>query len=110
MFFLDNCGGLGPIINLVKHILSVVFIIIGVVLIVLIIIDLAKAMIASEDKEAKGYQKAAIRRVIYTVIMFFVVTLVTVVFNLLGQAEDPNISEGDTTNWAKCWSDPLGKK
>lgn len=109
MFFLDNCGGLGSIIKLVKEILSIAFILIGVILIVLIITDLAKAMMASEEKEVKGYQKAAIRRVIYTVAIFFVVTLVTVIFNLLGKAEDPNISEADRTNWIKCWSNPLGK-
>ena len=109
MYFLDNCGGLGSIIKLVKEILSVAFILIGVVLVILIIIDLAKAMMASEEKEVKGYQKAAIRRVIYTVCIFFVVTLVTVIFNLLGKAEDPNISDADRTSWLKCWSDPLGQ-
>lgn len=98
----DNCGGLGQIISLVKDVLGVLFILIGVVLVVLIIIDLAKAMMASEEKEVKGYQKAAIRRVIYTVCIFFVVTLVTVVFNLLGKNID-----GDTTSWAACWSDPM---
>ena len=108
MYFLDNCGGLGPIIDLVKRILTVAFILIGVVLVVLIIIDLAKAMMASEEKEVKGYQKAAIRRVIYFVIMFFVVTLVTVVTNLLG--DSTGVNKNDATNWSKCWKDPLCKE
>ena len=107
MYFLDNCGGLGPIVDLVKRILGVAFILIGVVLVVLIIIDIAKAIIASEEKEVKGYQKAAIRRVICFVIMFFVVTLVTVITNLVsGSVENPE----DVTNWAECWNDPLDKK
>lgn len=105
MYFLDNCGGLGPIIDLVKRVLGVAFVLIGVVLVVLIIIDIAKAIIASEEKEVKGYQKAAIRRVIYFVVMFFVVTLVTAVTNLLGNTQG---IEG-ATNWAACWSDPLGQ-
>jgi len=103
----DNCGGLGSIISLVKTILGTAFILIGVVLVVLIIIDIAKAIIASEEKEVKGYQKNAIRRVIYFVVMFFVVTLVTVVTNLLGKVDDPNINTEDATNWATCWSQPI---
>ena len=100
----DNCGGLGPIIDLIKRVLSIAFILIGVVLVVLIIIDIAKSIIASEEKEVKGYQKAAIRRVIYFVVMFFVVTLVTLVTNLLG--DTAGINDGDAKGWAKCWSDP----
>lgn len=103
----DNCGELGSIVSLVKTILGTAFILIGVVLVVLIIIDIAKAIIASEEKEVKGYQKNAIRRVIYFVVMFFVVTLVSVVTNLLGKVDDPNINTADATNWAKCWSQPI---
>ena len=65
MYFLDNCNGLGNIIALVKSLLGTALIIIAIVLVVLIVIDIAKAIIASEEKEVKGYQKAAIRRVIY---------------------------------------------
>jgi len=106
----DNCGGLGSIINLVKQVLSIVFILIGVVLVVLIIIDLAKAMMASEEKEVKGYQKAAIRRLVYTAVIFFVVTIVSVVFNLLSKADDGNIEAEDTTSWYHCWNDPVCTK
>lgn len=106
MYFLDNCGGLGTLVNLVKNVLGLVFIILAVVLIVLIIIDLAKAVIASEEKEVKGYQKAVIRRIIYTVLMFFVVTIVTVVFNLLGDS----IGDENVPNWLDCWNDPLAEK
>ena len=108
MYFLDNCKGLGSIIALVKDILGIAFVLIGVVLVVLVIIDIAKAIIASEEKEVKGYQKAAIRRVIYFVVIFFVVTLVTFVFNLLGKRTDTNVSGGAT--WVDCWNDPLCEK
>ena len=54
MYFLDNCGGLGTLVNLIKNVLGLVFIILAVVLVVLIIIDLAKAVIASEEKEVNN--------------------------------------------------------
>lgn len=99
------CEGLGPIVELVKKVLGIAFIMIGVVLVVLIIIDIAKAIIASEEKEVKGYQKAAIRRVIYFVVMFFVVTLVTVITNLVSGASIDNAD--DATSWASCWKTPM---
>ena len=101
----DNCEGLGPIVELVKRVLGIAFVILGVVLVVLIVIDIAKAIIASEEKEVKGYQKAAIRRVIYFVIMFFVVMLVTVVTNLLGKTS--GIDQEGATSWKACWGNPI---
>ena len=110
MYFLDNCGGLGNIVALVKSILNIALILIGVVLVVLVIIDIAKAIIASEEKEVKGYQKAAIRRVIYFVIIFFVVTVINVIFNLVGKYGDDEItgSNNENLNWVDCWNDPQG--
>ena len=37
---IDNCEDLGPIVELVKRVLGIAFIMIGVVLVVLIIIDI----------------------------------------------------------------------
>ena len=106
MFFLDNCGGLGPIVNLISKVVGIAFILIGVVLVVLIIIDLFKAVVASDEKEVKAAQKAAIRRAIYCVLMFFVTILVSVVFNLVGDT----IGSEKVPNWKACWEDPLCEK
>lgn len=104
LFYNDNCGGLGQIVNLVKDILGVALVIIGVALVVLLVIDIAKAIIASEEKEVKGYQKAAIRRVIYFVVIFFIVILVNAIMKLVSGSTNE-----DTTSWFKCWSDPIDK-
>lgn len=104
MFFLDNCGGLGQIVALIKSVLNVALIIIGVALVVLVIIDIAKAVIASEEKEVKGYQKAAIRRVIYFIVIFFVVTVISAIFNLVNPYTD-----GNAVSWVECWNNPMGE-
>ncbi len=109
MYFLDNCQGLGDIVYLIKSILNIVFILIFIVLIVLIIIDIAKAVVAGDEKEVKAAQKAAIRRVVYAAVIFFVVTIVTVVFNLLSGATDTTLEDGKTNNWFDCWNDPKGE-
>lgn len=111
MYFLDNCGGLGNIVALIKSVLGTALIIIAIALIVLVIIDIAKSIIASEEKEVKGYQKAAIRRVIYFVLIFFVVTIVNFVFGLVGKYGDEELTgaNDENINWAKCWDNPQGK-
>ena len=108
MFFLENnCGGLGEIVHFVQKLLDIAIILIGVVLVVLVIIDIAKAIIASEEKEVKGYQKAAIRRGVYFLVIFFVVGIVTLLFNLLGKTSLTGNEGGPT--WIDCWKDPLGE-
>ena len=97
-----NCQGLGQIVQLIRNVLNIAFILLAIVLVVLIIIDLFKAVVASEEKEVKGYQKAAIRRVIYTIAIFFVVSIVTLVFNLVGDT-----SGTDVPNWLSCWTNPV---
>ena len=95
MLFLDNCGGLGTLVKLIKLVLERGVILIGVVLVILIIIDLAKAIISGDEKEVKSAQKAAIRRGIYALVLFFVPTIVTVVMNLLSAV-------GITSEYKKC--------
>lgn len=100
------CGGMGPIVQLIKNVLNIAFILLAIVLVVLIIIDLFKAVVASEEKEVKGYQKAAIRRVIYAIVIFFVVTLVNVVFGVVGDT----IGDENVPDWMDCWNSPMVEK
>lgn len=110
MLFLDNCGGLGTLVKLIKLVLERGVILIGVVLVFLIIIDLVKAIISGDEKEVKSAQKAAIRRGIYALVLFFVPTIVNLLFGLLGDVfkgsnEGP---EQDPTSWFECWKNPTG--
>jgi len=103
MSFLSACTDLAPIVRLIKFgVLPLLYVGIGIVLIVLIIIDIAKAVIASDEKEVKGYQKSAIRRVVYAIIIFFVVTIVNLIFNLLGSSGAT--TEAEQANWYDCWT------
>lgn len=102
-FLTGFCTDIAPIIRLIKFgVLPLLYIGIGIILVILIIIDIAKAVVASDEKEVKGYQKAAIRRVIYGVVIFFVVTAVNLVFNVLGRSGAT--TEADENDWFDCWS------
>ena len=52
-----------------------------------------------DEKEVKAAQGRAIKRAIYTAIIYFVVVLVTVVMNLISAGET-----GNTGGWEACWN------
>ena len=88
----STCGGLLEIVRLIVKIVNIVKIIIPIALIGYGLIDLGKAVIASKEDEMKKAQGALIKRIIYAVIVFLIVTLVTFATGLVG-AED----------WKECW-------
>lgn len=103
MYFLDTCSDLAPLINLVKHgIIPLIQIGIPIILIILGMIDLGKAVVASKEDEIKSAQKMLIKRCIYAVAVFFVVFIVTLVFNLLSTTGDSEITN-NSVNWKNCW-------
>mgnify|MGYP004456397099 CR=1 FL=1 len=102
---LNTCTDLAPIVRLIKFgVLPALYIGIGIVLLVLVIIDIAKAIIAGDEKEVKAAQKSAIRRVIYGVAIFFVVVLINLVFNLLSSSGATTDGNVESPTWYSCWS------
>lgn len=84
MLFLAQCDTLMPIIRLIKFgVIPLLQIVIIVALIILLILDFGKAVMAGKEDEIKSAQKLAIKRVVYAVIVFLVPWLVNVAFSLL---------------------------
>lgn len=103
MFYLDICQDIGPIIRLVRYgLIPLLQIGIPIVLIVLGMIDLGKAVIASKEDEIKKAQSMLIKRVMYAVAVFFVVTIVSLVFGLFVSSGTENEIDG-TQDWRECW-------
>ncbi len=93
------CNGLDTVVRLIKDgIIPIVQIFIPILLIVFGTIDLGKAVISSDDKEVKAAQGRLIKRIIYAVLIFFIVTFVTVVMNLVGTA-----GEDGGSAWWECY-------
>lgn len=95
----DECGGLLPIVKVIVAVINLAMIIIPIALIVYGIIDLGKAVIASDEKEVKSAQSRLIKRFIYAALVVFVPLLVGVVMNLVSVG-----GEGDTQSWSSCWN------
>lgn len=103
MLFLVQCKELMPIIRLIRDgVIPLIQIGIPIILILLGMLDLGKAVVASKEDEIKAAQKLLIKRAIYALAIFFVVLIVQLVFGLLSTTGDSDIaSEGES--WKECW-------
>lgn len=100
----DACKGLGPVVAFIRNgVFPIIQIGIPIILIVMGSIDLGKAVLSSDDKEIKGATGKLIKRAIAAVAVFFVTTIVSLLFGMFGTA-GTEISEG---NWSDCWNDPM---
>ena len=103
MLFLDACSSLSPIIRLIKFgVVPLIQAVIIVALIVLLIIDLGKAVMAGKEDEIKAAQKLAIKRVVYAVIVFLVPFLVQVAFGLLTPSVDSS-ADAESRSALQCY-------
>lgn len=94
---LDFCEDSISIWKFVGQIVNILKIVIPVIIILLGTLDLGKAVMAGKEDDIKKAQSMLIKRIIYGVAIFFVTTIVQVVFGLVaGSGED-----ADTTN--KCF-------
>ena len=102
-FLAVDCATLWPIISLVKNgIIPLIQIGIPIILIILGMLDLGKAVVASKEDEIKSAQKLLLKRAIYAVAIFFVVLLVQLVFGLV--ADNSAGAANQATSWTTCWN------
>ena len=93
------CGGLDPLVSLVKNgLFPIVYIIIPIALLIYAVIDFGKAVIASDEKEVKAAQSRLIKRCVYAALIFFVVYLVQAIMDVVAKG-----GTGNTGDWWSCW-------
>lgn len=90
----EFCATTAPIWKLIGNVINIMKIVIPIIIVLLAIIDLGKAVMAGDDKEIKEAQKMLIKRLIYGVVIFFVITIVQAVFGLVGE----NVAS------SQCWT------
>lgn len=102
--FESNCSGLDPIIRVVKEgLFPIIQIAIPIILIVLCTLDLGRAVIGSDDKENKKLLKRIVRRLVYALVLFFLITVINLIFSMVG-----SITENETLiRWSNCWNYPM---
>lgn len=99
----DVCGGLLPIFKIVrKGIMPIIWIGIPIILILMGTIDLGKAVVSSDDKEIKASTGRLVKRIVYAVVIFFMVTIVSLVMSIISKADDTDMIK---SGWRYCWSE-----
>lgn len=82
--------------------MNIAFIIIPIGLIVFITIDFAKCVIANKEDEIKKNQSIAIKRIIYSVALFFVPSIVNITMGLVDKALGSNNLDTITACWTNA--------
>lgn len=77
------CSDTANVWNLLGYIVTVIKIVIPLILIILGMVDLGKAVVSSDDKAISKSVSALIKRFIAAVVMFFIPTIVSALFNAL---------------------------
>lgn len=99
----DGCGGLLFLVRIIRQgVFPILQIGVPIILIILGTLDLAKAVISSDDKQVKEAQSKLIKRCIYAIAVFFIVTIVNLVITMVA-----NIAGDDAdgiSSWRECWN------
>lgn len=98
----EICETIWPIIQIVKTVLNIIQIGIPIILILMGTIDLGKAVLSSDDKAIKESTSKLVKRVIAAVAVFFVVTIVKLIMDILSNSGiDDDV---DSKSWTTCWN------
>ena len=86
-----SCGGLANVpykpLEFIGNLIKLVQILVPVVLVIFGMVDMAKAMMAGDDKQRKEATNILIKRTIYAVLVYFVVAIIQFLFGLLGAGD-----------------------
>ena len=108
-FLAVDCSTILPLIRLIRNgVIPLIQVGIPIILIVLGMLDLGKAVVASKEDEIKNAQKLLIKRAIYAIAIFFVVLIVQLVFGLLSSAGTDNMGNDlgvQGNSWIECWDE-----
>ena len=101
------CSELGPVLRLVGIVVWGIKVLVPIILIIVGMIDLAKAVGEKNEDKIKEAQQKLIKRAIAAVLVFLVVTLVGIVMGLIGAEDYKQCMEciNHPFNKTKCKSD-----
>ena len=81
-----ECGGIGGvpyvILKFIGRIINIIKIMVPIILIIMGIIDMAKATTANDDKKMQTASKIFIKRTLYALVVFFVIAIVQFIFEV----------------------------
>ena len=88
-------GGIASVVGLAKMVIKVLQLVVPIGLIIMGTIDMAKAVIAGDEKKMEEAQKPFIKRIIAAVIVFLIPIIVNMVLSF--------VTTGNS-DWIDCWN------
>lgn len=102
---LVNCMGVDvPDIlpNIVSLAVGIIQVVVPILLIIMGMLDLGKAVMASKEDEIKKAQTLFIKRIVAAVLVFFIVAVVKLVFSVLADASAGTDTQIDGDSITEC--------
>ena len=94
------CNSLAPVLGIVGWVILGIKIVVPIILIVVGMIDLAKAVTQNDEKKVKEAQQLLVKKAISAVLVFLVATIVGVLMILVGSDEYKNCTTCLNKPWA----------
>lgn len=85
MVITDVCSQLSPLLQLIGQVLNIFKISLPLILIVIGIFDIGKAVVSSKSDDIKKNIKNFFKKVLVSLVVFFIPTIVMVVFGFVGK-------------------------
>ena len=83
----DLCNELSPVLRLVGIAVFIIKVVVPIILIVVGMLDMAKAVTEKDENKIKDAQHKLIKKAIAAVLVFLIVTIVGVLMRLIGAGE-----------------------
>jgi len=98
-----NCAGVdvpNAVFNLVHFVILIIQVVVPVLLIIWGMLDFAKGLVKSDEKEIKAGQKTFISRLIIAIMVFLIVTITRLVISFVGElsTDDTGVTEDSVWN------------
>ena len=84
---LETCAGIeipNAVFNLVHMVVVIIQVVVPILLIIWGMLDFAKGLVKSDEKEIKAGQKTFISRLIIAIMVFLIVTITRLVISIVG--------------------------
>ena len=104
----DVCSGLAPVLRIVGIVVWGIKVVVPIILIVIGMIDLAKAVTEKSEDKIKEAQQKLIKRAIAAVLVFLVVSLVGVVMTIVGDSSYEDCMTCVNSPWSCSTSGETG--
>ena len=89
----DVCNALTPVMTLLGYVIFGIKVVVPIILILVGMIDLAKAIVGKDDSEIKKAQNSKKKKIVVAVCVYLVITLVGLIMSLIYPSWDDNCAE-----------------